>query len=199
MYPWRHGVHTHSDRIHGLAELLASQDLNEPTPLEAWDPPYRGDIGLAVRADGTWLYQNSPISRGPLVQLFARVLRRDDDGRHYLVTPAERVDVSVEDAPFLAVEMQVEGSGPGQQLIFRTNVDDIVRCGPARPLRFVEEAGNGGLKPYVLVRGRLEALLTRALCYDLVEYAVSAPDQRVGGEAGQPGIWSGGQFFELTI
>ena len=189
----------HFDRIHGLAELLAGQAMGEPAPVEAWDSPYRGDIGLNVRADGIWLYQNSPISRRPLVQLFARVLRRDDDGRHYLVTPAERVDVLVEDAPFLAVEMQVEGSGPDQQLIFRTNLDDIIRCGPACPLRFVEEAGSGGLKPYVLVRGRLEALLTRSLCYDLFEYAVSAPDQQVGVDAGQPGIWSGGQFFELTF
>jgi uncharacterized protein len=199
LYPLGHGVHTHSDRIHGLAELLAKQDLSRPAPVETWDPPYRGDIGLAIRADGTWLYQNSPINRMPLVQLFARVLRRDDDGRYYLVTPAERVDVTVEDAPFLAVEMQVEGSGRNQQLIFRTNVDDIVRCGPACPLRFAEELGSGGLKPYVLVRGRLEALVTRALSYDLVEYAVWSLGEADGAGANKPGIWSGGQCFELTI
>src|SRR5690606_5954077 len=126
-----------------------------------------GDIGLKIRADGTWLYQNSPIRRPSMVKLFASVLRKDADGRTYLVTPVEKVDVAVEDAPFLAVEMQVLGSGSEQELIFRTNVDDVVRCGADSPLRFAAQRNGGGLKPYVLVRGRLEALLTRALVFDL--------------------------------
>ena len=108
----------------------------------------------------------------PLVKLFAGVLRKDADGKHYLVTPAEKVDVAVEDAPFLAVEMEVRGSGREQRLVFRTNVDDIVD-GRARASAAVRvEAGSQGLKPYLLVRGRLEALVTRALYYDLVELAV---------------------------
>jgi hypothetical protein len=121
------------------------------------------------------------------------VLSKDVDGRTFLVTPAEKVDVEVEDAPFLAVEMEVHGSGTGQELIFRTNVDDIVRCGPEHPLRFSVQERSGGLKPYLHVRGRLEALVTRPLCYDLV--ALTAEVKR----GGQPvfGLWSGGTFVTL--
>ncbi|MBU2531713.1 MAG: DUF1285 domain-containing protein [Alphaproteobacteria bacterium] len=186
------------NRIQGLGALLAAQDMSKPPPVDKWDPPYCGDIGMAIESDGTWFYQGSPIGRKPLVQLFARVLRRDADGRHYLVTPVEKVDVKVEDAPFLAVEMEVEGSGRDATVIFRTNVDDIVRCGPDNPLRFEKEPGSGGLKPYVLVRGRLEALVTRAIYYDLVEMAISSQDRPEGVGGDQPGIWSGGKFFALA-
>lgn len=177
----------------GLEALLKEQADNLP-PVDKWDPPYCGDIGMRIRADGTWLYQGSPIGRKPLVRLFSRVLRRDADGRHYLVTPVEKVDVTVDDAPFLAVEMEVDGHGAAQVLTFRTNVDDVVRCDAAHPLRFVCEPVSGGLKPYLLVRGRLEALVTRAVYYDLVELA--AP--QANGEDGPPGIWSGGAFFPLV-
>ncbi len=175
----------------GLEAMLRAQDKDRLPPVESWNPPYCGDIGMAIAADGTWAYQGSPIGRKPLVKLFSRVLRRDPDGRHFLVTPVEKVDVAVADAPFLAVEMEVKGERAAQELIFRTNVDDIVRCGADHPLRFVEEAGSGGLKPYLLVRGRLEALVTRALYYDLVELAVEA------GEGDRLGIWSGGVLFPL--
>jgi hypothetical protein len=179
--------------IHGLEQLLAAAAGDHPPPVDLWDPPYCGDIGLAIKADGTWFYQGSPIGRKPLVRLFARVLRRDADGRHYLVTPVEKVDVAVADAPFLAVEMQRDGEGRAQRLTFRTNVDDIVVCGPERPLRFAVEPAAGGLKPYLKVRGRLEALLTRSLYYDLVALAVEEPRD------GRPalGVWSGGAFFPL--
>ena len=183
-----------SNRIQGLESLLRSQDVDNPPPVETWNPAYGGDIGMAIERDGTWLYQGSKIGRRPLVRLFSRVLRRDDDGRHYLVTPVEKVDVKVADAPFLAVEMQVEGFGRDQILVFRTNVDDIVRCGPDHPLRFAPEEGSGGLKPYLLVRGRLEALVSRALYYDLVELAVT--HQRDGQD--ELGVWSGGTFFVLA-
>lgn len=175
----------------GLEAMLRVQDQDRLPPVDSWNPPYCGDIGMAIAADGTWFYQGSPIGRKPLVRLFSRVLRRDLDGRHFLVTPVEKVDVAVADAPFLAVEMEVQGSGQGQELIFRTNVDDVVRCGPEHPLRFAPEEGTGGLKPYLLVRGRLEALVTRALYYDLVEMAVE-------DEAGRLGVWSGGAFFAMT-
>lgn len=173
----------------GLEALLKEQSGQGLPPVERWNPPYCGDIGMAIRRDGTWFYQGSPIGRKPLVRLFSTVLRKDADGRTYLVTPVEKVDVKVEDAPFLAVEMEVSGAGCGQQLMFRTNVDDVVRCGPANPLRFEVEAGSDGLKPYLLVRGRLEALVTRAVYYDLVELAVTEGDQF--------GVWSGGQFFVM--
>lgn len=178
-----------SNRIVGLEQLLKAQAAKGPAPVEKWNPPYCGDIGMKIRADGVWIYGGTPIGRLPLVKLFAGVLRKDADGRHYLVTPVEKVDVDVADAPFLAVEMEVRGSGRGQALVFRTNVDDIVEAGPDHPLRFEIEPGSQGLKPYLLVRGRLEALVTRALYYDLVELAVE--------EGNGLGVWSGGTFFAM--
>jgi hypothetical protein len=160
--------------------------------VEKWDPPYCGDIGMTIRRDGTWLYQGSPIGRIALVKLFASVLRKDDDGRTYLVTPAEKVDVAVEDAPFLAVEMAVAGAGRDQRLTFRTNLDDVVRVDADHPLRFATSGPDGGLKPYVLVRGRLEALATRAVYAELVELAVGDDD---GGDA--VGVWSGGEWWGM--
>jgi hypothetical protein len=172
-----------------LEALLKAQSEKGLPPVERWQPPYCGDIGMRIRSDGTWLYQGSPIGRKPLVRLFSTVLRKDADGRHYLVTPVEKVDVTVDDAPFLAVEMAVSGAGAEQVLTFRTNVDDVVRCGPDHPLRFAVEPASGGLKPYLLVRGRLEALVTRAVYYDLVELAVA--------EGESFGVWSGGAFFVM--
>jgi uncharacterized protein len=169
--------------------MLAAARGDRLPPVDLWNPPYCGDIGMAIRADGTWMYQNSPIGRKPMVRLFSRILRRDADGRYYLVTPVEKVDVKVADAPFLAVEMEIKGAGPSQQLTFRTNVDDVVACGPDHPLRFAAEPGSGGLKPYVLVRGRLEALVTRAVYYDLMELVVERD--------GHAGIWSGGLFWPV--
>ena len=177
-----------TNRIAGLEALLKAQAGKGPAPVEKWNPPYCGDIGMRIRADGVWFYGGSLIGRMPLVKLFASVLRKDDDGKHYLVTPAEKVDVAVEDAPFLAVEMEVEGAGRQQVLTFRTNVDDIVKAGPQHPIRFEIEPGSEGLKPYLRVRGRLEALVTRAIYYDLVELAV---------EDGDLGLWSGGAFFPM--
>lgn len=178
----------------GLDELLREAASSGPPPVERWNPPYCGDIGLKIRADGTWLYQDSPIRRPSMVKLFASVLRKDADGRTYLVTPAEKVDVVVEDAPFLAVEMQVRGKGRAQEMIFRTNVDDAVRCGPEHPLRFAVQSPGGGLKPYVLVRGRLEALLTRALVFDLAALA----EEEVHDGMAVAGVWSGGVFFPVV-
>jgi hypothetical protein len=179
-----------TNRIGGLEALIRAQAAKGPATVEHWDPPYCGDIGLRIRADGTWLYRDSPIGRPALVKLFASVLRKDADGRHYLVTPVEKTDVAVDDAPLLAVEMEVRGTGTSQSLIFRTNVDDIVTAGPEHPLRFGIEPDSGGLKPYLLVRGRLEALVTRALAYDLVEIAVEAQGRGLG-------VWSAGAFFPI--
>ena len=176
-----------TNRIAGL-EALLRQGKGSP-PVERWNPPYCGDIGMKIRSDGVWIYGGTPIGRMPLVKLFASVLRKDADGRHYLVTPIEKVDVEVADAPFLAVEMEVHASGRQQRLVFRTNVDDVVEAGPVHPLRFAVEPHSQGLKPYLMVRGRLEALVTRALYYDLVELAVD--------DGSALGLWSGGAFFAM--
>ena len=115
---------------------------------------------MRIAADGTWHYMGTPINRPALVKLFSTVLRKDPE-RHVLVTPVERVGIDVEDAPFLAVEMAVDGEGEGRQIAFRTNVDDLVQVGPEHPLRFEQDA-KGGVKPYVRVRGELWARVTRA-------------------------------------
>ena len=185
------------DRIVGdvaLQNLLrAAGDHPGPRPVETWDPPYCGDIGLGILADGSWEYQGSLIARLALVKLFASILRKDADGRTHLVTPTEKVDCKVADAHFLAVELAVSGSGRQQVLTFRTNVDDVVAVDAEHPLRFVEQSGSGGLKPYVVVRGRLEALVTRAIYFDLVELAVHEHEAGVG----EIGVWSGGVWWPL--
>jgi uncharacterized protein len=175
----------------GLDAMLKAAAGDQLPPVDSWNPPYCGDIGMAIKSDGTWFYQGSPIGRKPMVRLFSRILRRDADGRYFLVTPVEKVDVAVADAPFLAVELEVSGSGPAQRLTFRTNVDDVVVAGPANPLRFKMEPGSGGLKPYLRVRGRLDALVTRAIYYDLVELAVQGP-------GGAISLWSSGIQFPLA-
>jgi hypothetical protein len=177
-------------RIPGLDALIEAAKGDRLPPVDRWDPPYCGDIGMAIRGDGTWFYQGSPIGRKPMVKLFSRILRRDADGRHFLVTPVEKVDVTVADAPFLAVEMDVRGARDTQVLTFRTNVDDVVSCGREHPLRFIAEAAGGGSKPYLLVRGRLEALVTRAVYYDLMELVVD--------REGETGVWSGGVFWKVA-
>ncbi|NDV85661.1 DUF1285 domain-containing protein [Aurantimonas aggregata] len=139
-------------------------------PVDSWDPPFCGDIDMVIRADGTWTYGGSPIGRKPLVRLFSTVLRKDADGRTYLVTPVEKLGITVEDAHFQAVEMSRDIQGGEPILTFRTEVGDVVICGPDRPLRFAEGGEDGAFRPYVTVRGRLEARLTRALAYDLADF-----------------------------
>lgn len=157
----------------GLAALIARAAAETGgrglPPVERWNPPFCGDIDMEIRADGTWFYMGTPIGRAPLVRLFSTVLRKDEDGKTYLVTPVERVGIRVVDAPFLAVEMNASGEGAAQTLTFRTNVGDVIEAGPEHPLRFVIAGENNELKPYLLVRGRLEALVSRAVMYDLVE------------------------------
>jgi hypothetical protein len=154
----------------GLSALIsrAARAGKGLPPVDRWNPDFCGDIDMEIRADGTWYYLGTPIGRMPLVQLFSTVLRKDADGKTYLVTPVEKVGIRVVDAPFVAVEMNVSGEGDKQVITFRTNVGDVVEVGPEHPLRFVDEDGTGGLKPYVLVRGRLEALLARPVMYELV-------------------------------
>ena len=151
-----------------------------------------GDLDIRIARDGTWYYRGSPIGRLSLVKLFASVLRREADGHYWLVTPAERGRVEVEDAPFLAVALTAEGEGVARQLIFRTNLDEFVTAGPDNPLR-VETAANGEPAPYILVRDGLEARLARPVFYELVELGT---EEQVA-ERTQFGVWSRGAFFSL--
>ena len=156
----------------GLSALIsrATRAGKGLPPVDRWNPDFCGDLDMEIKADGTWFYLGTPIGRMPLVQLFSTVLRKDADGRTYLVTPVERVGIRVVDAPFVAVEMDISGEGDEQIITFRTNVGDVVEAGPEHPMRFVDEDETGGLKPYVLVRGRLEALVARPVMYELVEH-----------------------------
>ncbi|MBA5775726.1 DUF1285 domain-containing protein [Stappia sp. F7233] len=160
-------------------------------PVEAWNPPFCGDLDIRITRDGRWHYLGSPIGRESLVRLFSTVLRKDEDGKHYLVTPVEKIGIKVDDAPFLAVELHVSGEGEGTLVTCRTNVGDVVEVGPRHPMRFATEEGTGGLKPYVLVRGGLEALLTRPLLHQIADHFEECEID------GLPmvGIWSGGTFF----
>lgn len=151
-----------------------------------------GDLDMRIARDGTWFYRGSPILRLPLVKLFASVLRREADGGYWLVTPAERGRIDVEDVPFLAVELSVAGQGPEQELTLRTNLDEIVTAGPDHPLR-VETAADGAPAPYLLIRPSLEARLTRPVFYDLVELGI---EEEIAGTR-QYGVWSKGVFFRL--
>ena len=152
-----------------------------------------GDLDMRIARDGTWFYRGSPIARQPLVKLFASVLRREDDGSYWLVTPVERGRIDVEDAPFLAVEVTSEGSGRERRLSFRTNLDQIVAAGPEHPIR-VDTAANGEPAPYILVRPGIEARLNRPVFYELVELADA---ERGDGGSGPFGLWSDGMFFDL--
>ena len=151
-----------------------------------------GDLDMTIARDGTWFYRGTPITRQRLVKLFASVLRREADGSYWLVTPVERGRVAVEDAPFLAVEVNSEGASRDRRLSFRTNLDEIVAAGPDHPLR-VETNANGEPEPYILIRPGLEARLNRPVFYELVDLADAER-----GEAGGPfGLWSDGVFFDL--
>jgi hypothetical protein len=152
-----------------------------------------GHFNIRIARDGTWFYHGSPITRKPLVKLFARVLQRDDSGRFLLVTPVERGIVDVDDAPFTAVAVTASGSGRAQRLTFRTNLDDEIVAGPDHPIRVVENDTTREPSPYIRVRGALDALIVRAVFYELVELGTA---ERMDG-ADVFGVWSEGHFFPL--
>jgi len=170
----------------GLAKLLAEQKL---PPVDKWNPTHCGHSDMRIAADGTWFHMGTPIGRPALVKLFSTVLRREPDGRHVLVTPVEKLDIDVEDAPFVAVEMTSEGVGADRRLAFRLNTEDWVIAGPDHALRF-EAAADGTPRPYLHVRRGLEALVNRPVFYELAEIALA--------EGGDPaGVWSSGAFFAM--
>ena len=152
-----------------------------------------GHFDIHIDRDGSWFYRGTPINRASLVKLFSTVLECDADGVFWLTTPVERGRVTVEEAPFLAVELERRGDGPGQELIFRTNVGDFVTADADHPLRIATDPKTDSPRPYVLIRNRLEARLSRPVFYNLVDYGV---EERVG-DATRFGVWSKGTFFPL--
>ena len=159
-------------------------------PVHLWEPDYCGDIGLCIARDGQWYYAGSPIGRKRLVRLFSTILRHDDDGEHYLVTPVEKIRVEVEDAPFVATLMQVTGSGRDQVLRFETNVHDFASAGADHALRIELDPKDKTPSPYIHIRARLEALISRAVFYDLVALGETLDDQF--------GVWSQNVFFPIA-
>ncbi len=163
-----------------------------PAPVHLWNPPFCGDLDIRIRRDGSWWYLGTPIGRVELVQLFASVLKLED-GRYYLVTPAEKIGITVEDAPFLAVDVEPEGEGPARRLRFRTSLGEETVAGPANPIRVVRDPETGEPAPYVHVRSGLEALIDRKSFYRLVELGEVA---EVAG-ADWFGLRSEGVFFPV--
>ncbi|MEE9314883.1 MAG: DUF1285 domain-containing protein [Rhizobiaceae bacterium] len=170
-----------SDSPTGALEALVARAKHAGDglpPVHLWEPDYCGELDIQIKRDGTWFYMGTPIGRAPLVRLFSTVLRKDEDGETYLVTPVEKIKIEVEDAPFVAVEMNATGEGDEQVLTFRNNVGDLIQCGKENPLRFEIIGETDQLKPYVLVRGRLEALLARPVMYELISFG---EELEVGG------------------
>jgi hypothetical protein len=175
-----------------LAALGPEGARRGPPPVERWNPPYCGEIDMRIASDGSWHYMGTPIARPALVRLFSTVLRKDPE-RYVLVTPVERVGIAVDDVPFLAVEMEVDGAGRDRRIAFRTNLDDLVEVGPLHPLRF-ETDRDGGIRPYVRVRGDLWARATRALALDLVALG----EEGNAEHAGTFGLWLAGSFVAIA-
>ena len=169
-----------------LAQLAADRKL---PPVESWNPAHCGHSAMRIARDGTWFHEGSPIGRPAMVRLFSTILRREPDGRFVLVTPVEKLDIDVEDAPFVAVEVKSEGDGRERNLAFRLNTGDVVLAGPDHPLRF--ETGQDGPLPYVEVRAGLDALVARPVYYELAALALAEPETPVG-------LWSGGVFFAMA-
>lgn len=186
-----------------LAATLAGRDAaasreafaaaGKPAPAANREPIDCGSFDITIARDGAWYYRGSPIGRMPLIRLFSTVLKRDGEGTYWLITPAERGRIIVEDAPFVAVELTVLGTGRQQRLIFRTNVDDTVAADAEHPLRVVNDPATQEPSPYILVRNGLEARLNRPVFYELVELG---SEERVG-DATLFGVWSKGKFFPL--
>jgi hypothetical protein len=173
----------------GLTASIQATKSKGPPPVHLWDPPFSGDIDIRIARNGTWFHEGSEIARVELVRLFASILKREGD-RYFLVTPVEKVAITVDDAPFVAVDVEAEGAGRAQRLRFVTNVGDAVEAGPDHPIRVVRDPKTGEPSPYVMVRRGLEALIDRKSFYRLVDLG--------DHDDGWFGLWSGGDFFPVS-
>ncbi|WP_188529510.1 DUF1285 domain-containing protein [Sinisalibacter lacisalsi] len=178
-----------AESLAGAARAAAKKG---PPPVHLWNPPFCGDLDIRIARDGTWFYLGTPIGRPELVKLFASIIRKDGDA-YFLVTPVEKVGITVDDAPFVAVDFTVQGEGRDQRLTFTTNVDDRAAAGPDHPIRVVRDPETGEPAPYVTVRANLEALIDRKSFYRLVDLGRHEP---VDGTSWF-GVWSGGRFFPI--
>lgn len=172
-----------------LASQISKKGL---PPVHKWNPELCGDIDIRIARDGTWFYMGSPIGRKRLVKLFSTVLRKDEDGEHYLVTPVEKLRINVEAAPFIVVELEEHGKEQEQELFLRTMTDDVIRVDDDHKM-WVEYSEDGEPSPYVEIRDGLNALIARNVYYQLIEIGATSED-----ESGTKfGVWSAGSFFVL--
>ena len=179
--------------LQNIPQAEQSTPRRAPAPVHLWNPPVSGELDMQIIRDGTWVHEGTAITRKPLAQLFAGILRYDEDQRYYLVTPVERWAIQVEDAPFVVVALEVEGEGEQQVLRFTTSLDDSVEAGPDNPIRVVADPDTQEPSPYILIRTNLEALINRSVFYELADRAVEHE------EAGSRclGVWSNGVFFPI--
>lgn len=181
-----------ANRANDLLGQIPKTEKKGLPPVHLWNPPFCGDLDMHIARDGRWYYMGTPIGRPAMVRLFSTVIRRDDD-KYFLVTPVEKVGITVEDAPFVAVGLTVEGSGEAQVLRFVTNVDDEIEAGPEHPIRVEIDPDSNEPAPYVHVRANLEALIGRSVFYQLVDIAT---EREVDGQTWL-GVWSHGRFFPI--
>lgn len=172
----------------GLAASAQAAKTRGLPPVHTWNPPDCGDLDIRIARDGTWFYLGTPIGRPELVKLFSTILRKDGD-RFVLVTPVEKVGITVDDAPFVAVDFEVSGNGPDQCLTFETGLGDTCIAGRDHPIRVERDETTGEPAPYVLIRDRLEALIDRKSFYRLVDIGAH--------HKGSFGLWSQKQFFPI--
>ncbi len=186
--------------LSGLLGTAEKSDEHDPAQMPQGQS-LCGDLDIHIDSEGLWFYHGSPIGRKELVKLFASVLNRDEEGRYWLITPAEKGEITVEDVPFQAVELTAEGKNEAQILTFRTNIDEIVIADKSHPIRIETDPETEEPSPYIMVRDGLEARLTRPVFYQLVELGV---EWRVEMAQGKDifdkqtfGVWSSGQFFQI--
>ena len=172
----------------GIAASARAAGSRGPAPVHLWNPPFCGDLDIRIARDGTWFYLGTPIGRAGLVKLFSSILKREGDA-YFLVTPVEKVGITVDDAPFVAVDFEVAGEGAAQSITFTTQVEDTVTADPDHPIRVLRDPKTGEPSPYVEVRAGLEALIDRKSFYRLVDIGAH--------KDGWFGLWSGGAFFAV--
>jgi len=172
----------------GLAASARAVEAKGIPPVHKWNPPFCGHLDMRIARDGSWYYEGSRIERFELVRLFSSILRKDGDD-YVLVTPVEKVGITVDDAPFVAVDFDVSGEGSAQQVTFETHVGDRALAGPENPIRVTRDPETGEPAPYILIRANLEALIDRKSFYRLVDLGCA--------QDGWFGVWSGGAFFPM--